>query len=54
MISYPDLILVIGVLAFVGFFGCLVWVVLDNKKFYEDLDKQRYGITTESVPCEKN
>ena len=27
----------------VGFLGCLVWMVLDNKKFYEELDKQRYG-----------
>ena len=29
--------------ALVGFLCCLVWIVLDNKKFYEELDKQRYG-----------
>lgn len=27
----------------IGFLCCLVWIVLDNKKFYEELDKQRYG-----------
>ncbi|MBR2862965.1 MAG: hypothetical protein IKB97_05350 [Bacteroidaceae bacterium] len=27
----------------VGFLISLVWIVLDNKKFYEELDKQRYG-----------
>ena len=29
--------------ALVGFLISLVWIVLDNKKFYEELDKQRYG-----------
>lgn len=29
--------------ALVGFLISLVWIVLDNKKFYEALDKQRYG-----------
>lgn len=43
MISYQDLVLVIGILAVIAYFGCLVWIVLDNKKFYEELDKQRYG-----------
>lgn len=43
MISYQDLVLVIGIFAVVGYFVCLAWVVLDNKKFYKELDKQRYG-----------
>lgn len=29
------------IVALVGFLCCLVWVVLDNKKFYEGLDKSR-------------
>lgn len=29
--------------ALIGFLISLVWIVLDNKKFYEELDKQRYG-----------
>ena len=38
------LIIFVGIIfVAVGFLGCLVWVVLDNKKFYEGLDKQRYG-----------
>ena len=33
-----------GVIAtLIGFLISLVWIVLDNKKFYEELDKQRYG-----------
>ena len=43
MFSYQDLVLMIGILAVVGYFVCLAWIVLDNKKFYEELDKQRYG-----------
>lgn len=43
MNSYQIVILAVGALAIIGFFGCLAWVVLDNKKFYEELDKQRYG-----------
>ena len=31
------------IIALVGFLISLVWIVLDNKKFYEELDKQRYG-----------
>lgn len=31
------------IIALIGFLGCLVWIMLDNKKFYEELDKQRYG-----------
>lgn len=27
--------------ALVGFLISLVWIVLDNKKFYEELDKSR-------------
>ena len=40
---YYFIILAGIILAVVGFLGCLVWGVLDNKKFYEELDKQRYG-----------
>ena len=29
------------IVALVGFLGCLVWLVLDNKKFYKELDKIR-------------
>ena len=29
------------IVALVGFLGCWVWAVLDNKKFYEELDKSR-------------
>lgn len=43
MFPYQDLVLMIGILAVIGYFGFLTWVVLDNKKFYEELDKQRYG-----------
>lgn len=31
------------IIVLICFLGCLVWMVLDNKKFYEELDKQRYG-----------
>lgn len=31
------------IITLVGFLVSLVWIVLDNKKFYEELDKQRYG-----------
>lgn len=40
---YYFIILVGIIVVAVGFLGCLVWMVLDNKKFYERLDKQRYG-----------
>lgn len=40
---YYSIILAGIIVVSVGFLGCLVWVVLDNKKFYEELDKQRYG-----------
>jgi hypothetical protein len=40
---YYSIVLVGIILVAVGFLGCLVWIVLDNKKFYEGLDKQRYG-----------
>lgn len=29
------------IVALVGFLCSLVWVILDNKKFYEGLDKSR-------------
>lgn len=31
------------IIALIGFLISLIWIVLDNKKFYEGLDKQRYG-----------
>lgn len=31
------------IFALVSFLIDLIWMVLDNKKFYEKLDKQRYG-----------
>lgn len=31
------------IIVLVCFLIGLVWMVLDNKKFYEELDKQRYG-----------
>lgn len=43
MSPYHIISLVVSFAAFVGFLGCWIWIVLDNKKFYEELDKQRYG-----------
>jgi hypothetical protein len=39
---YYSIVLAGIIFVTVGFLGCLVWVVLDNKNFYEGLDKQRY------------
>lgn len=43
MNPYHIVALAVSLAGFVGFFGCLIWIVFDNKKFYEELDKQRYG-----------
>ena len=43
MNPYHIVSLAVSITALVSFLGCWVWIVLDNKKFYEELDKQRYG-----------
>lgn len=43
MSPYHIVSLAVSITAFVGILGGFIWIVLDNKKFYEELDKQRYG-----------
>lgn len=43
MSPYHIVSLAVSITAFVGFLGCVIWTLWDNKKFYEELDKQRYG-----------
>lgn len=43
MSPYHIVSLAVSITAFIGIFGGFIWIVLDNKKFYEGLDKQRYG-----------
>ena len=42
MNPYHIISLAVSITALVGFLGCWIWIMLDNKKFYEELDKQRY------------
>lgn len=43
MSPYEFVSLCIMIAAGIGFIICQVWLLFDNKKFYEELDKQRYG-----------
>lgn len=43
MSPYHIVSLAVCVAAFIGLIVCWVWLLIDNKKFYEELDKQRYG-----------
>lgn len=43
MSPYHIVSLAVSITAFVGILGGFIWSLWDNKKFYEGLDKQRYG-----------
>ena len=43
MSPYHIVSLAVSITAFVGILGGFIWSLWDNKKFYEELDKQRYG-----------
>lgn len=43
MSPYEFVSLCVMITAGIGLVICQVWLLFDNKKFYEELDKQRYG-----------
>lgn len=49
MTPYQFVSLVVCIVAFVGLIVFEIFLLIDNKKFYEALDKQRYGCYNKDV-----
>lgn len=49
MTPYQLFSLAVCAVAFVGLIVFEIFLLIDNKKFYETLDKQRYGCYNKSV-----